>query len=417
MPRFTSYTLRQKQRRRRLTIVLTVALAAIIALSVSLACQPQGRQRLQALARPLYPEAPPQATVASPTTSPTPDALIKSPGSSPTATSTPAVTEVATLPATPSPTATPTLSPSPEATESAPTASTPEAAENESTPTPLPTEETPAASSQPKEIQPGRVWPSPDPASAQDHYWLERPIGPGGQVYANAWYPYGTDAQGQYLPHHGADIVNELGTPVLAVAEAEVIEAGQDVDRVVGLQPNFYGNYIVLRLFRPYKGQPVFVLYGHLSEILVQPGETVQPGQVIGKVGMSGVALGPHLHVEVRIGQNDYAHTRNPELWLKPGPGFGTIAGRLINPEGRTWPDVPILIYQMPNADRIWQQIYTYLDLPDINPDDDWGENFMLADVPAGAYLLETKINGRLYQTPIEIQEGKTSFVIIQTDE
>jgi len=329
-----------------------------------------------------------------------------------------AVGEVTPSP-TPSPTPTVTPSPTPPPT-TPPDTATPEQPESGhalsplNTPTPTPPGATAEPGSTPT-LVPGRVWPSPDPAQAQDHYWLERPIGPGGQIYANAWYPYGTDARGQYLPHHGADIVNEEGTPVLAVAEAEVVIAGTDAEQVVGPEPNFYGNLIVLRLLRTYHDQPVFVLYGHLSEVDVQPGEIVQPGQPIGRVGMTGIALGPHLHIEVRVGQNDYAHTRNPELWLKPSPGYGTLAGRLVNAEGRTWANVPILIYQAPNFDRIWQQVYTYLDLPDIHPDDDWGENFMLADMPVGQYRIETQINGHLYQRDVEIQDGQTTFVVIQT--
>jgi len=256
---------------------------------------------------------------------------------------------------------------------------------------------------------------APDPAAAQDHYWLERPIGPGGQIYANAFYPYGSNGRGQYIPHHGVDIVNPFGTPVLAVADAEVVAAGTDTEQVVGPSPNFYGNFIVLRLFRTYRDQPVFVLYGHLSRIDVQPGQSVQPGQPVGRVGMSGVAIGPHLHIEVRIGQNDYAHTRNPELWLKPTPGYGTIVGRLLNAQGRPLANVPILIYQSPRFDRIWQQIYTYLDEPGINPDDEWGENFMLADVPVGTYRLETRVNDQIYQQEVEIKDWQSTFVLIQT--
>jgi murein DD-endopeptidase MepM/ murein hydrolase activator NlpD len=265
-------------------------------------------------------------------------------------------------------------------------------------------------------FRPGRLWPTPDPAQAQDHYWLDRPIGPGGEIYASAYYPYGSNGQGEYIPHFGADIVNPFGTPVLAMAEAEVAAAGSDLSQIVGEKPNFYGNYILLRLLRSYREQPLFVLYGHLSRIDVQAGELVQPGQPIGQVGMAGVALGPHLHIEVRVGTPDYAHTRNPELWLKPSPGLGTIAGRLLNASGQSLPGVPVLIYQLPQLTRIWQEVHTYLDLPGINPDDDWGENFMLADVPVGSYRLETAINGEVYRQEITVQEGRTSFAAIQTN-
>jgi len=43
-------------------------------------------------------------------------------------------------------------------------------------------------------------------------------------------------------------------------------------------------------------------LYGHMSEIVAQPGSFVRQGQVIGYVGSSGLSTGPHVHFEVRMG-------------------------------------------------------------------------------------------------------------------
>ncbi|MCD6291687.1 MAG: peptidoglycan DD-metalloendopeptidase family protein [Anaerolineae bacterium] len=406
MPRLTSYTLRKRQRSRRLRILYTIGLVLLLILAL-------GAVRLGLIgtipvlsgcAAPLNPSSLPQLALGISGPSPTPIST--------TAVPTPASTNTPTPTSTSTPTSSPTHTPMPTTASTAtprPTATSPI-----SSTIPLPTIIAVKPNGTPT-ITPGRLWPTPDPAQAHDHYWLERPIGPGGNIYASPWYPYGTDGHGQYLPHHGADLVNKEGTPVLAVAEADVVDAGSDANRVVGLEPNFYGNFIILRLLRTYHGQPVFVLYGHLSEIDVNPGERVQPHQPIGRVGMTGIALGPHLHIEVRVGKNDYAHTRNPELWLKPTPGYGTLAGRLLDSKGRAWANVPILIYRAPHLDRIWQQVYTYLNLPDINPDDDWGENFMLADMPVGKYRIEAEINGRIYRQDIEIRDGRTTFTIIRT--
>ena len=73
----------------------------------------------------------------------------------------------------------------------------------------------------------------------------------------------------------------------------------------------------------------------------VKVGERVQQGQEIGKVGMTGVAMGSHLHFEVRVGGNTYKNSRNPELWMTPrkdkdGQQKGAIAGRIADNYGQS---------------------------------------------------------------------------------
>ena len=46
--------------------------------------------------------------------------------------------------------------------------------------------------------------------------------------------------------------------------------------------------------------------------------------------------------------------------------------------------------------------------------DDGWGENFVLGDVPAGAYILKTVVNRKLYTYPVEVVAGQTAFVEIE---
>jgi hypothetical protein len=207
---------------------------------------------------------------------------------------------------------------------------------------------------------------------------------------------------------------NPIGTPVLAVAPGTVVVAGSDETQVYGLKPNFYGQLVVVQLDREFHEQPVFVLYGHLSRVMAHVGQRVTKGDVLGEVGMTGVAIGPHLHFEVRVGANSYADTRNPELWLKPLPGHGTIAGVLLDAEGNPIPEALINFHQAEQPDRRWREAWTYAS-DEVNPDEEWGENFVMGDVPAGSYVLKISVNGRLYTREVNVKAGTTSFVTIET--
>jgi murein DD-endopeptidase MepM/ murein hydrolase activator NlpD len=88
--------------------------------------------------------------------------------------------------------------------------------------------------------------------------------------------------------HAGVDFREDVGAPVRATASGRVEEAGW----VGG-----YGNMVEID-----HGNGISTRYGHMSQILVTPGETVTIGQVIGRVGSTGRSTGPHLHYETRIG-------------------------------------------------------------------------------------------------------------------
>ncbi|PZR93664.1 MAG: hypothetical protein DLM67_13425 [Candidatus Nephthysia bennettiae] len=87
--------------------------------------------------------------------------------------------------------------------------------------------------------------------------------------------------------HAGLDLAAANGTPIFAVAAgtAQVNRGGTG-----------YGNNVMIQV----SGQRTD-LYGHMSAILVAPGQTVETGQIIGKEGSTGFSTGPHLHWEVRI--------------------------------------------------------------------------------------------------------------------
>ncbi len=87
-------------------------------------------------------------------------------------------------------------------------------------------------------------------------------------------------------PHTGADYAADQGVPVLAVA-----------DGVVALADDFFfsGRSVFLD-----HGDGLITMYFHFSEIVVEEGDEIRRGQVIGRVGQTGRATGPHLHVGIR---------------------------------------------------------------------------------------------------------------------
>ncbi len=88
--------------------------------------------------------------------------------------------------------------------------------------------------------------------------------------------------------HKGIDIGAPKGTPIKAAASGTVVHSGNKNDG--------YGNYIILS-----HGNGVQTYYAHCSQLLVSKGENVKQGQVIAKVGSTGISTGNHLHFEVRI--------------------------------------------------------------------------------------------------------------------
>jgi murein DD-endopeptidase MepM/ murein hydrolase activator NlpD len=99
--------------------------------------------------------------------------------------------------------------------------------------------------------------------------------------------------------HSGLDIGAPMGAPVVAAGSGTIISAGW----VGG-----YGKAIVIE----HNGVQR-TLYGHLSEVFVQPGQTIEQGTVIGRVGNTGNSTGPHLHFEARVSSS--------EGWVAVDPG------------------------------------------------------------------------------------------------
>ena len=88
-------------------------------------------------------------------------------------------------------------------------------------------------------------------------------------------------------PHTGADFSAPAGAPVLAVNAGTVVLAEEHF---------FAGNSLVLD-----HGEGLFTMYFHLQESVVRPGQRVRAGEMLGRVGSTGRATGPHLHWGARL--------------------------------------------------------------------------------------------------------------------
>lgn len=107
--------------------------------------------------------------------------------------------------------------------------------------------------------------------------------------------------RGAAAMHAGIDLAAPTGTAVYATADGIVDHASWE---------GGYGNMVELE-----HGKGLVTRFGHLSRILVHPGQAVKRGDLIALVGSTGRSTGPHLHYEVRID----GHAVNPIPFLQAG--------------------------------------------------------------------------------------------------
>lgn len=111
--------------------------------------------------------------------------------------------------------------------------------------------------------------------------------------------------------HAGIDLANAIGTPIYAVSDGVVIDAGPTAG---------YGMWVKLR-----HADGTVTLYGHVNTTLVSVGERVMAGDQIATMGNRGFSTGPHLHFEVLLNGTERI---DPVPWLaKRGLTLGNYAG------------------------------------------------------------------------------------------
>ena len=121
--------------------------------------------------------------------------------------------------------------------------------------------------------------------------------------------------------HYGIDISGATGVVnIIAIKSGVVIystkTAGincQDLSDINSTCGGGYGNYVIIQ-----HNDGSYSLYAHIAydSVLVENGESVMQGQVLGKIGSSGSSTGGHLHFELRIGGNTHQNTVDPLLYI-----------------------------------------------------------------------------------------------------
>ncbi|HKU61943.1 MAG TPA: peptidoglycan DD-metalloendopeptidase family protein, partial [Gemmatimonadales bacterium] len=262
--------------------------------------------------------------------------------------------------------------------------------------------------------------PTAEPPAAPRTAWLRRPIAAPGNVYLDQTYRYGSTMGGNFQQHQGVEFNNPDGTPVHATLGGTVVYAGRAEQGALTVAIR-HDTTVMARdtTFR------LYTIYYHNSALKVQVGDRVTTGQVISRVGNTGRATNDHLHLELAISPTDSIgaivdslqrfppYTTNPELWLRPLPGTGVVAGQVFDSAGAPVRQARIygLVKRVP-VETPFSYIETYGDKA--HPHPLYGEHFALGDVPAGSYVMGTEIDGKRVLRRVTVAAGRLTWVVFR---
>ena len=245
--------------------------------------------------------------------------------------------------------------------------------------------------------------------SAYDHFYFAYPLPAGSLERSLPSGRYGSQSGAvDKGAHTGLDIAVDIGTPVLAAGNGTVLWSG------IGLYNNYeneddpYGVAVAIRHDFGYEGQRLYTVYAHMSETLVIPGQRVEVGEIIGLSGNTGFSSGPHLHFELRVGENTIYHSRNPELWIAPPEASGVLAARIFTTYGTRVEDHAMQITNLESGKIIWE--YSYATDLNVITDAYYDENFVLSDLPAGTYEVAVPYVNGTHRIEIAISPGAVSY-------
>ena len=256
------------------------------------------------------------------------------------------------------------------------------------------------------------LYPIPWALLPFDHFYFAAPIAatyPGDPIWD---YRYGGIYFGPDVIHTGIDLPAPRWAEVLAAGPGTVVWAG--IGLFSGSMYDLkdpYGLAVAIRHDFGYKDQPLYTVYAHMEEVDVIVGQWVDTGDIVGNVGSTGHTTGPHLHFEVRLGENDFWKTRNPELWVAPPQGRGVLVGRVTTTYGTLLDSFLIMLKSLDTEKQYSVKTYGLLT---VNSDAYYNENVVLGDLPAGNYELNIPWGALNRKVNIQILPGQITYFSFQ---
>jgi len=251
------------------------------------------------------------------------------------------------------------------------------------------------------------LYPVPWAVSPYDHFYFARPIAADQVNWPLANYRYGGVFFSNVV-HTGVDIDAPFGTPIVAAGSGTVVWSDWGLFREApGDRTDPYGLAVVVRMDFGYKNQQLYSVYAHMSKLIAVPGQHVETGDVLGLVGSTGAVTGPHVHFEIRLGEDSFHHTYNPELWMSPPEGWGVLVGRIADANDDTLQQVEVAVQNTQSGQT--RTVNTYGPGP-VNPDPYYNENMVLGDLPAGLYKVSFFYKGHPQQEWLYIYAGQVTY-------
>lgn len=251
------------------------------------------------------------------------------------------------------------------------------------------------------------LYPVPWAIAPHDHFYFIRPINANEINWPLSSYRYGGIFFGDVV-HTGIDIPTGAGTPIVAAGSGTV--AWADWGFFSGSRENKkdpYGQAVVIEHNFGYQGKKLYTVYAHMSRIDVTEGQWVQAGEQLGLVGDTGHTTGPHLHFEIRLAEDSFYDTYNPELWIAPPQGWGVLVGSVANERGEQLRHYQVQLHAY-DSGRM-RTVRTY-GANVVNSDDYYQENMVLSDLPAGWYEIQIVYEEKILRKQIQIFPGQVSY-------